>query len=79
MGMPCYTLIKANMGHLALTFPTQEPGFRELWPGEIIPENAEEWSDAICRWMRPSRTGVPYSPNLQAGMICRIMRVPCSL
>lgn len=75
---PCYTLMQNNMAHLSLALPKQEPGYRELWPGEIIPEDAQEWSDLIHRWIAPARTGVPYAPNLQMGMICRIMRVSCS-
>lgn len=65
-----------NMDTLRLTLPEWAPGFRELWRGEVIPEYAEEWSEATRRWMRPSAVGVPYAPQLDYRLHCRIMRVP---
>ena len=71
-----YVLASMNMDTLRVPLPEWAPGFRELWRGEVIPPNAEEWSESTRRWMRPSAVGVPYAPHLNYRLHCRIMRVP---
>lgn len=74
--MNSYVMASMNMDTLRVALPDWEPGFRELWRGELVPENAEEWSETTRQWMRPSAVGVPYAPHINYRNNCRIMRVP---
>lgn len=74
--MNSYVMASMNMDTLRVALPDWEPGFRELWRGELVPENAEEWSETIRRWMPPSVVGVPYTPHIDYRLNCRIMRLP---
>ena len=72
--MTVYTLAAAGCPAPCVELPTTEPGWRELWPGELIPQGAEEWHETIRRWL-PIDGGGVYRPTLDHRLKGHIVRV----
>lgn len=72
-----YCLDKWGMPMPSMLIPTQDPGYRMAWVGEMLPtQGAQVWYESIRRWLDiPGGiiyTEQPLDPRLHG----RIVRVP---
>ena len=67
-----------NIKTLPLQLVPESPGYRLLWPGELIPAGAEEFYDRTKSWLPCERIGQYMSTNASVHNLVRhrAVRVP---